>query len=71
MQQNGDSIYGTTASPLPEYPWGRTTVKGDKVYLHVFNWPADGVLRVSRLDNNVVKSAHLLVRPAEKFARES
>jgi alpha-L-fucosidase len=68
MQQNGDSIYGTTATPLPEYPWGRTTVKGDKVYLHVFNWPADGVLRVSRLDNNTVKSAHLLIRPAESLA---
>ena len=67
MQQNGDSIYGTTASPLPEYPWGRTTVKGEKVYLHVFNWPADNVLRVSQLGNNQVKAAHLLVWPAEKL----
>ena len=68
MQQNGESIYGTTASPLPEYPWGRTTVKGEKVYLHVFSWPADNVLRVSQLGNNQVKAAHLLVRPAEKLA---
>ena len=68
MQQNGESIYGTTASPLPEYPWGRTTVKGDKVYLHVFSWPADNVLRVSHWGDNQVKAAHLLVRPAEKLA---
>jgi len=68
MQQNGESIYGTTASPLPEYPWGRTTVKGEKVYLHVFSWPADNVLRVSQLGNNEVKGAHLLVRPVEKLS---
>ncbi len=68
MQQNGESIYGTTASPLPEYSWGRTTVKGDKVYLHVFSWPADNVLRVSQLGNNQVNAAHVLVRPAEKLA---
>lgn len=68
MQQNGESIYGTTASPLPEYPWGRTTVKGAKVYLHVFSWPADNVLRVSHLGNDEVKVAHLLAPPAEKLA---
>jgi alpha-L-fucosidase len=68
MQQNGESIYGTTASPLPEYTWGRTTAKGEKVYLHVFSWPADNVLRVSHLGSNEVKAAHLLVRPAEKLA---
>jgi hypothetical protein len=38
------------------------------VYLHVFSWPADNVLRVSYLENNQVKAAHLLVRPAEELA---
>ena len=28
MQANSESIYGTSASPLPEQPWGRCTVKG-------------------------------------------
>jgi alpha-L-fucosidase len=68
MQQNGESIYGTTASPLPEYPWGRTTVKGDRVYLHIFDWPVDNVLRVSHLDHSPVKSAHLLIRPGDNLA---
>jgi hypothetical protein len=51
MEANSESIYGTTASPLPEQPWGRTTVKGNRVYLHVFSWPADGKLRVPGLRN--------------------
>jgi alpha-L-fucosidase len=67
VRQNGESIYGATASPLPEYPWGRATVKGEKVYLHVFNGPADNVLRVSRLGLSRVKSAHLLLRPADEL----
>ncbi|RBL88265.1 alpha-L-fucosidase [Chitinophaga flava] len=38
MQQNGESIYGTTATPLPVQAWGGTTRKGNKLYLHVFQW---------------------------------
>jgi alpha-L-fucosidase len=72
MKTNGESIYGTTASPLPAQPWGRSTVKGNKVFLHVFSWPADGILRVQGLTNEV-KAAYPLAAPAEKLAlsRES
>jgi alpha-L-fucosidase len=50
MKVNGESIYGTTASPLKTQPaWGRVTKKGDKLYLHVFDWPKDGKLLVSSL----------------------
>lgn len=38
MQQNNESIYGTTATPLPAQPWGESTRKGNKLYLHVFQW---------------------------------
>jgi alpha-L-fucosidase len=39
MKTNGDAIYGTTASPWRKTPFdGRATVKGDTLYLHVFNW---------------------------------
>lgn len=67
MQKNSESIYGTSASPLPEYPWGRSTVKAEKVYLHVFSWPADGTLRVSGL-KNTVRSAYLLTDPSHDLA---
>ncbi|HVI46802.1 MAG TPA: alpha-L-fucosidase, partial [Chitinophaga sp.] len=38
MKQNGESIYGTTAGPLPLQPWGECTRKGNKLFLHVFHW---------------------------------
>lgn len=60
MSANGEAIYETTASPFRTLPfYGRATVKGSTLYLHVFNWPADGKLRVAGLQN-IVHKAYLL-----------
>ena len=62
MKVNGDAIYGTTASPFEKLDWGRCTQKRlsankTRLYLHVFNWPADGKLQVPALQNRVLKAA--------------
>ncbi len=45
LKINGDAIYGTTASPFRRLPeFGRVTQKPGRLFLHVFNWPADGIL---------------------------
>ncbi len=46
MQMNGEAIYASSASPFKKLAWGRCTQKPGKLYLHVFDWPADGRLRV-------------------------
>jgi alpha-L-fucosidase len=51
MQKNGESIYGTVASPLPLQSWGVSTLKGNTLYLHVFNWPTDHKLYVGGLQS--------------------
>jgi alpha-L-fucosidase len=67
MKVNGESIHGTTASPLNSAPaWGRVTQKGHKLYLHVFDWPKDGKLTLSGL-NSKVKRAALLGDKREKL----
>jgi alpha-L-fucosidase len=71
MDVNGQSIYGTTASPFGTLPWGRCTAKwqasGDggqtSLYLHVFDWPSDGRLVVPGLGNPAI-SARLLADPS-------
>jgi alpha-L-fucosidase len=64
MKVNGEAIYGTSKSPLKAQPaWGRVTEKGDTLYLHVFNWPADGKILVGGLKNKI-KSATLLATGA-------
>jgi alpha-L-fucosidase len=55
MQKNGESIYGSSASPLPLQSWGVSTVKGNMLYLHVFNWPADNKLYVGGLKSKFGK----------------
>lgn len=60
LKVNGESIYGTTASPFEPPAWGRYTSKPGKLYVHVFDWPADGVLQIPDNGNGVTK-AYLLV----------
>jgi alpha-L-fucosidase len=64
MKVNGEAIYGTTASPFGHpFAWGRCTEKtdpdGTTLYLHVFDWPADGKLLVPGLKSSV-DEAYLL-----------
>ena len=44
MKTNGEAIHGTTRSPFAHMMFdGRCTVKGNKLYLFVFNWPKDEI----------------------------
>lgn len=66
MDVNGEAIYGTTASPFDDIPWGRCTMKAgpklSKLYLHVFEWPSSGVLRLEGLGSQAL-NARLLADP--------
>lgn len=43
LKANGDSIYGTTRSPLPVQTFGETTRKGNRLFLHLFE-EAEGTI---------------------------
>lgn len=59
LERNGESIYGTRPGPLQGDARLRSTVGRDgAVYLHVIQWPADGILTVSALSG--VHRARLL-----------
>ncbi|NRQ32413.1 glycosyl hydrolase [Nonomuraea sp. NN258] len=54
MSVHGESIHGTTAGPYPFEPWwGRFTTKPGKLYVHVFDWPSGGRLRIPALQNSI------------------
>jgi alpha-L-fucosidase len=63
MKVNGPAIHGTTACALPRPVWGRCTQKSAgparSLYLHVFDWPADGKLVVPGV-KGAIASATLL-----------
>ena len=69
MKANGEAIYATTASPFKKLAWGRCTQKPGKLYLHVFDWPADGKLAVPLA--SPVNKAYLLADPSQSLKVES
>jgi alpha-L-fucosidase len=54
---NGDSIYGTTYGPVQGVASLRTTAKGKKIYVHVFDWPT-GTMEIIGLNAKVI-AVHL------------
>jgi alpha-L-fucosidase len=48
LRKYGESIYGTRGGPIGPRPWGVTTAKADRVYVHVLDWP-DRALVIPRL----------------------
>jgi alpha-L-fucosidase len=56
---NGDSIHGTTYGPVQGIASLRTTAKANRVFVHVFEWPAAAQLELIGLDAKVI-GAHLL-----------
>jgi alpha-L-fucosidase len=60
MSVNSESIYGTSASPFKKLTWGRCTQKaipgGTRLYLHIFDWPADNKLVVPGFGSEVTKA---------------
>jgi len=71
MRVHGEAIHGTTAGPFPELPWGRCTERrlgrGTILYLHVFDWPEDGLLVVPGIGNRVRRAA-LMGREEDSLA---
>ncbi len=69
MKTYDQSIYGATYTPLYNLPWGAATRKGDKLYLHIFDWPADGKLHIDPFPGQVHR-VNLLAAQALDFHQE-
>jgi alpha-L-fucosidase len=63
LETNGEAVYGTRPGPLQGLGWCRSTVKGDKVYLHVFDWPQGGRIKVTDPGKRLV-GVYLLSDPS-------
>ncbi len=69
LQKNGETVYGTRGGPMPPRPWGVTTHKGNRVFVHVLDWQ-DSVIAIAR-PPKPVKAASLFAGGAPvKFTLE-
>lgn len=62
MEVNSESIYETSATSLGPLPWGMSTTKPGKIYLHIFKWPRDGKLIVPGIKSEVKKASLLAAK---------
>ena len=53
VDRNKEAIYGTGANPFGELSWGYCTVKENRLYFFIRDWPQDGILNISGLKNKV------------------
>lgn len=68
MKTYGESIYGTTKSPISKDPsWGTYTGKGKTVYSHVFKWPKNKKITVTRYKSKKLKKAYIMSKPKTKL----
>jgi alpha-L-fucosidase len=70
MRKNSESIYRTSASPFFKLTWGRCTSRKERnsniLYLHVFDWPEDGIIRIPGLKARI-KKVYLLADPKQRL----
>jgi alpha-L-fucosidase len=57
LKANGETIYGTRGGPVTPRPWGVTTRKGDRVFVHVLDWN-DRLLALPRPDKPVKRARY-------------
>ena len=62
LHKYGESVYGTRGGPYRNGKWGGSCQKGDKVYLHVAEWPAEGLV-FDPLSNKVISARTLIGVP--------
>ena len=62
LQKHGEAIYGTRGGPYRNGAWGGSCHKGNKLYLHVSEWPIEG-LGFDALPNKVLAARTLTGAP--------
>jgi alpha-L-fucosidase len=58
LSVHGESIYGTRGGPIAPRSWGVTTQRGNRVYVHVLDWP-DGILSLPPLERCITTARTL------------
>ncbi|SFS95157.1 alpha-L-fucosidase [Sphingobacterium wenxiniae] len=72
LNNYGEALYNNTGLNLNQHDWGKITKdrKSNTVYLHVFNWPLDGKLRVSGINSKPQKAELLSTAGNETLSVE-
>lgn len=59
LSKYGEAIYETRGGPYQNGTWGGSCHKGDKLFLHVYQWPAGGKIAFDPLPSKVLAARTL------------
>lgn len=68
MSQYGETIYGTRGGEVEPHPWGVTTRKGNRLFVHILDLQDQG-LYLPLTNNKVKRASEFLSRKAVKVTR--
>lgn len=69
LDKFGESIYETTYGLIPRQPWGVTTSKDGKLFLHIFDLPENKQILVPGMDVDIKKVYQLDTRKKLKWTK--
>ena len=70
LKVNGEAVYGTRGGPIPfNEDWGGTTQKGNSIYVHIINWPDNGILQIPYSGTKIKAATFLATNKKVDFAQ--
>ena len=69
LKVNGEGVYHTRRGPIQRAEWGVSTINGNRLYLHVVEWPEDNILSVKDLASSP-RQAYFLHEPQRQLATQ-
>ncbi len=70
LEQYGETIYGTRGGPVAPQPWGVSTQKGKKIYLHIFKQPYGNIILIPGLTEKVKQVQGFINRQPVRFKQQ-
>jgi alpha-L-fucosidase len=70
LDANGEAIYDTSYGGIQGLPFGRVTARGKTLYLHMFEWPANGRIQLPRVPGQVSGVSLLAGRKPLKYVQK-
>ncbi|KYP16403.1 alpha-L-fucosidase [Flavihumibacter sp. CACIAM 22H1] len=71
LEAYGETIYGTRGGPVPPQPWGVSTQKGKKIYLHLFKQPFGNMILLPGFKDKVKQVQLFVNRQPLKFKQQA
>ena len=70
LQQNGESIYGTTGNLISPQNWGVVTKKNKTIFIHILNKPEHSTIVINGLTDKVLNCSTMSGNQAVKFKQD-